>query len=112
MRYQNYRFQVPREKEIRVITDTDAKNEADDPFAVVHTLLSPRFDNVGLIAAHFGTDRAADSMEQSFGELRRILSLMDIPEENLLFRAAASRAGSACGFRGCKADYQRGHAGR
>lgn len=88
MRYQNYRFQVPREKEIRVITDTDAKNEADDPFAMVHTLLSPRFDNVGLIAAHFGTDRAADSMEQSFGELRRILSLMDIPEENLLFRGA------------------------
>ena len=37
MRYQNYEFQVPREKVIRVITDTDAKNEADDPFAVVHT---------------------------------------------------------------------------
>lgn len=88
MRYQNYEFQVPREKVIRVITDTDAKNEADDPFAVVHTLLSPRFENVGLIAAHFGTDRAADSMEQSFGELQKILSLMDIPEENLLFRGA------------------------
>ena len=88
MRYQNYEFQVPREKVIRVITDTDAKNEADDPFAVVHTLLSPRFENVGLRAAHFGTDRAADSMEQSFGELQKILSLMDIPEENLLFRGA------------------------
>ena len=88
MRYQNYEFQVPREKVIRVITDTDAKNEADDPFAVVHTLLSPRFENVGLIAAHFGMDRAADSMEQSFGELQKILSLMDIPEENLLFRGA------------------------
>ena len=88
MRYQNYEFQVPLEKVIRVITDTDAKNEADDPFAVVHTLLSPRFENVGLIAAHFGTDRAADSMEQSFGELQKILSLMDIPEENLLFRGA------------------------
>lgn len=25
MRYQNYEFQVPREKVIRVITDTDAK---------------------------------------------------------------------------------------
>ena len=62
MRYQNYEFQVPREKVLRVITDTDAKNEADDPFAVVHTLLSPRFENVGLIAAHFGTDRAADSI--------------------------------------------------
>lgn len=88
MRYQNYEFQVPREKVLRVITDTDAKNEADDPFAVVHTLLSPRFENVGLIAAHFGTDRAADSMEQSFVELQKILSLMDIPEENLLFRGA------------------------
>lgn len=115
MRYQNYEFQVPREKVIRVITDTDAKNEADDPFAVVHTLLSPRFENVGLIAAHFGTDRAADSMEQSFGELQKILSLMDIPEENLLFRGAdrpLPSPGGTRGFGGSQADYPGGHAGR
>ena len=28
----------------RVIIDTDAKNEADDQFAIVHALLSPSLD--------------------------------------------------------------------
>ena len=41
MRYQDYVFQVPEEKIVRLITDTDAKNEADDDFAVVQALLSP-----------------------------------------------------------------------
>ena len=42
----------------RVIIDTDAKNEADDQFAIVHGLLSPTLDIRGLIAAHFGTRRS------------------------------------------------------
>ena len=32
---------VPRDKQVRVITDTDFFNEADDPFAVAQALLSP-----------------------------------------------------------------------
>ena len=43
-----------------VIIDTDAKNEADDQFAIGHALLSPSLDVRGLIAAHFGTSRALD----------------------------------------------------
>lgn len=88
MIYDKYRFTVPEEKMIRVITDTDAKNEADDQFAVVQTLLSPRFDNVGLIAAHFGNDRVADSMEQSYEELERICAKMGFPTRGLLFHGA------------------------
>ena len=42
----------------RVIINTDAKNEADDQFAIVHALLSPSLDVRGLIAAHFGTSRS------------------------------------------------------
>ena len=42
----------------RVIINTDAKNEADDQFAIVHALLSPTLDVRGLIAAHFGTERS------------------------------------------------------
>lgn len=49
MRYQDYVFQVPEEKVVRLITDTDAKNEADDDFAVVQALLSPKIENVGLV---------------------------------------------------------------
>lgn len=69
MRYQDYVFQVPEEKIVRLITDTDAKNEADDDFAVVQALLSPKIENVGLVGAHYGIGRDADSMQKSYEEL-------------------------------------------
>ena len=43
----------------RVIIDTDAKNEADDQFAIVHALLSPSLEVRGLVAAHFGASRSS-----------------------------------------------------
>lgn len=89
MNYNNYHFPVTPEKMVRVITDTDAKNEADDPFAVVQAILSPRFENVGFIAAHFGTDRVPDSMEQSYRELETIFEKMDLPSQGVLYRGAA-----------------------
>jgi purine nucleosidase len=60
----------------RVIVDTDARNEADDQFAIVHALLTPTFDLKGLIAAHFGTERSSTSMEDSRAEIDHILGLM------------------------------------
>lgn len=88
MIYTDYHFHVPPEKQIRVITDTDAKNEADDPFAVAQTLLSPKFDNVGLIAAHFGVKRVADSMERSYRELETIFDAMGFAKEGMLYHGA------------------------
>jgi len=88
MMYNNYHFQVSPEKMVRVITNTDAKNEADDQFAVVQALLSPKFDNVGLIAAHFGIARVADSMEQSYQELEVIVGKMNFEKKGLLFHGA------------------------
>ncbi len=85
MRYDAYRFKVPEEKIIRVITNTDAKNEADDQFAIVQTLLSPKFDNVGLIAAHYGRENA---VEKSYIELEKIFELMEFDSKDLLFRGA------------------------
>ena len=87
MVYRDYHFTVPKEKEIRVITDTDAKNEADDQFAVVQALLSPRFDNVGFIAAHFG-NRVPDAMQRSYRELETIFDKMRFPKEGVLFHGA------------------------
>ena len=49
----NYQFQCPEQKKVRLIVDTDAKNEADDQFAIVHQILTPKFDIKGFIAAHF-----------------------------------------------------------
>ncbi len=62
----------------RVIIDTDAKNEADDQFAIVHGLLSPTFDVRGLIAAHFGTRRTDRSLEESREEIDLLLDLMHL----------------------------------
>lgn len=88
MIYNRYQFTVPSEKIVRVITNTDAKNEADDQFAIVQTILSPKCDNVGFIAAHFGTDHVQNSMEQSYKELETIFSKMHIPSDGLLFKGA------------------------
>jgi inosine-uridine nucleoside N-ribohydrolase len=62
----------------RVIINTDAKNEADDQYAIVHALLSPSLDIRGLIAAHFGASRTARSMPESREEIDRLLGLMDL----------------------------------
>ncbi len=59
----------------RVIIDTDAKNEADDQYAIVHALLSPTFDLRGIIPAHFGTWRSETSMADSRAEVDLLLDL-------------------------------------
>lgn len=69
-------FKVPEQKRIRLLIDTDAKNEADDQFAIAHALLTPKFDVKGLIAAHFGTQRSARSMQESREEILKLLDLM------------------------------------
>jgi len=70
----------------RVIINTDAKNEADDQYAIVHALLSPTLDIRGLVAAHFGTERSSRSMEESREEIDLLLELMgragDVPVAN------------------------------
>lgn len=69
-------FQVPNSKRVRLLVNTDAKNEADDQYAIVHALLTPMFINKGIIAAHFGTGRTTESMQESYAEAKYVLSLM------------------------------------
>ena len=57
----------------RVIVDTDAKNEADDQYAIVHALLSPTLDVRGIVPAHFGTERSTTSMAESRAEVDLLL---------------------------------------
>ena len=66
---------IPEEKKIRVIIDTDAACEADDPFAIVHALLSPKLIVKGILAEHFSE---AGSVQKSFDEIRTILDAMDM----------------------------------
>lgn len=71
-------FDVPDYKKIRVIVDTDAACEADDPFAIVHALLSPKLIIKGIVAEHFHEE---GSVERSFREINTILEAMrlDVP---------------------------------
>jgi inosine-uridine nucleoside N-ribohydrolase len=64
----------------RLIVDTDAKNEADDQYAIVHALLSPTLDVRGLVAAHFGTSRTVRSMLDSREEIDLLLDLLDLTD--------------------------------
>jgi purine nucleosidase len=66
------------DRRIRVIVNTDAKNEADDQYAIVHALLTPLFDLRGIIPAHFGTRRTTDSLQESRDEVDLILRLMGL----------------------------------
>lgn len=62
----------------RLIINTDAKNEADDQFAIVHALLSPTLEVEGIIPAHFGEWRSKTSMLESRAEVDLLLELMDM----------------------------------
>lgn len=66
-------IQIPDEKKIRVIIDTDAACEADDPFAIVQGLLSPKLIVKGILAEHFNEK---GSVEKSYNEIKTILSAM------------------------------------
>lgn len=85
-----FKFNVPDSKKVRVIVHADAKNEADDQFAIVHHLLTPSFEIAGIIAGHYGIkfrmsqneEQPVCSMSESYTEIDKLLHLMgmnDIP---------------------------------
>jgi len=73
-----YPFEILPEKRIRVIISADAKNEADDQYAITYGLLSPSLDVVGIAAAHFSAVNPRDSVEQSYQEILLILEKMGL----------------------------------
>jgi inosine-uridine nucleoside N-ribohydrolase len=70
----------PPEARQRVIVNTDAKNEADDQYAIVHAVLTPSFDLHGIIPAHFGTRKSSTSLQESHDETVKLLRLMGLEE--------------------------------
>jgi inosine-uridine nucleoside N-ribohydrolase len=79
----------PPEAKQRVIVNTDAKNEADDQFAIVHAVLTPSFELHGIIPAHFGTGKSATSMQDSHDETMLLLRLMGLEGEVRVAEGAA-----------------------
>ena len=74
----------------RAIIDTDAKNEADDQFAIVHGLLSPSLDVRGIIPAHFGIRRTDRSQAESREEVELLLDLLGLQGQVVVADGAAS----------------------
>ncbi|MCM1190864.1 MAG: hypothetical protein NC123_02655 [Butyrivibrio sp.] len=70
-------FNIPDAKKKRVLIDSDAKNEADDQFAIVQALLSEGFDLRGLIAAHFGGERPCQTLQESYDDYHDVLRRSD-----------------------------------
>lgn len=69
-----YLYEIPDDKKIRVIIDTDAACEADDPFAIAQALMIQKFIVKGIFATHFAS---VGSMKKSYDEIQKILSLMN-----------------------------------
>lgn len=87
-------FAVPEKKRVRMIVDTDCKNEADDQFALVHHLLTPMLDVRGIIAAHFESEwkrygQPHSTMPASYAEIRKVLDLLALPCEPPVLTGAA-----------------------
>ena len=95
------RLTVPTGK-IRLVIDTDAKNEVDDQFAIAWALRSPeRFQVEAVYAAPFShtvfrhnigdldfavQEDPAEGIEQSYQEIRKIFQLLDENPDGRVFR--------------------------
>ena len=69
-------------KRRRVIINTDAKNEADDQYAIVHAILTPMFELHGIIPAHFGQRISKTSQQDSHDEVLKILDLDEVDRKD------------------------------
>lgn len=78
----HYKFKVPENKKVRMIVYTDCKNEADDQYALVHHLLTPKFIVKGIIGAHFNYKPQewgeGNTAKASCNEIEKVLKLMGL----------------------------------
>lgn len=75
------KFGIPKEKKVRVIINTDTKNEVDDQFAIVQALLTESFELHGIIPAHFGNEKSKHSLQDSYDETMLLLRMMGLENE-------------------------------
>ena len=68
-------YDVSEAKRKRVVIDTDAACEADDPFAIAHGLLCKKFEVKAILAEHFGVPGSA---KRSYDEIMTILEAMEM----------------------------------
>lgn len=83
-------YSVRDDKRKRIIIDTDAGCEADDPFAIAQALLTPQFIVKAVCAEHYAAiteagcselHASSDSMEHSYRIAKKVVNLsgLDVP---------------------------------
>ena len=89
----------PRNGRHRVVIDTDTFNEVDDQFALAYALKSgDRLGVEAIYAAPFTNERArtpGDGMQASYEEILRLLSLMELPHADLVYKGSDTYVGPA-----------------
>ncbi len=77
---------------IEMVLDSDMFNEVDDQFALAFAVRSPqRIDLKAVYAAPFLNHRsksAGDGMEKSYQETLRVLKLLDVESDGMVFRGS------------------------
>lgn len=68
-------YEVPDYKRVRVIVDTDAACEADDPFAIAHALMCKKFDVRAVLAEQFGNPQTT---RKSYDAIEKLVETMQI----------------------------------
>lgn len=76
-------YQIPKQKCVRVIIDSDAACECDDQIAIVHALMSEKVKVCALTAEHFG-ENVSETMEKSYQEMKKVTELMEIDDIPIL----------------------------
>ncbi len=94
-------YMVPEYKRLRVIVDTDAACEADDPFAIAHALMCRKFEVKAIFAEQFG---GPATTKMSYDEIMTILDAMSVSvpvymgEEGKLSETAGGEISQAARF--------------
>lgn len=87
----------PPEGKVRAVIDTDTFNEIDDQFAIVQLLLSTdRIVTEAIYAAPFHNENSkgpGHGMELSYNEILRLLALLDISPDGLVYSGVTEFVG-------------------
>ncbi len=67
-------YLVPEKKKVRLFIDTDANCEADDQYAIIHAMMTPKVEVRGIMAEHYG-GHTPDEMKKSYQEIMKIFLL-------------------------------------
>lgn len=92
MKFKKAPYEVPENKKIKVICDSDAYCEGDDQYAIAHLLMTEKVQLLGFTAEHFDTllldskTGGNDSMQQSYDEICNILQLMGLREDYPVYK--------------------------